>query len=194
MSQLTQAPLHSAKHLKKLKEIKQVETAIKWHERARKKRQALAEDRWQAKQVAVQRIKWEKRNVIRVRRAVIRRAHEDYIMGPLRPNRAFGQHGEKYGVMTSDMLRRPSIPVKVHKQRNEIREKKGWEIEYPLVVDDQKYFPIVEGDRVVVMKGREKGKIGIVSDVVEFSHEVIIKDVNKVCGIDVIDCAPAYIL
>jgi large subunit ribosomal protein L24 len=189
MSQLTQAPLQSAKHLKKLKEIKQVETAIKWHERARKKRQALAGDRYEAKMVAVQKLKWEKRNIIRPKRAVIRKAREDYLLGPLRPNRAFGQYGEKYGLMTSDMLRRPNIPVKVHKQRREIQEKKGWEVEYPLVVGDKKYFPIVEGDRVVVMKGREKGKIGVVSDVIEPSHEVVIQGINTVCGIDMNQCA-----
>jgi large subunit ribosomal protein L24 len=58
--------------------------------------------------------------------------------------------------------------------------KKGLEPEYPLVVEDKKYFHIKPDDRVVVVNGPEKGKIGVVQDVVERTHEVIVKGINMV--------------
>jgi large subunit ribosomal protein L24 len=192
MSQLTKAPLRSAKHLKKVKEMKQVETAIKWHERARKKRQALKADAWESKQTVLRSLRWEKAQVQDVKRQALKHAREDWKLGPLRPNRAIGDEARTYGAMDQEGMRRPPVPVRVQKNRNEVREKKGKELLYPIVVDDKKYFHIVAGDRVVVINGREKGKIGTVYDVLSESHEVIIKDVNKVCGTTIEIRMPAH--
>ncbi|KAF2692102.1 hypothetical protein K458DRAFT_286846 [Lentithecium fluviatile CBS 122367] len=179
MSQLAKAPLRSARSLKKAKEIQKVEAAIKWHERARKKRQELAADRYESKQVVLSLMRYNKGQVRDVKRKALKEAREDWKLGPLRPNRAVGHEAGKYGVLEAEGMRRPAIPVRVQQHRNEVREKKGQELEYPLVVDEKKYFHIVKDDRVVVIKGKEKGKIGIVSQVIDSSHEVLIKDMNK---------------
>lgn len=180
MSQLSKAPLRSAKHLKKVKEMKHVETAIKWHERARKKRQATMADAWESKQTVLRGLRWEKGNIQDVKRRALKEAREDWKLGPLRPNRAVGQEAQTYGAMSQEGMRRPPVPVRVQKNRNEVLEKQGKELKYPIVVDDKKYFHIVAGDRVVVIKGREQGKIGTVYDILPESHEVIVKDINKV--------------
>jgi large subunit ribosomal protein L24 len=186
MSQLAKAPLRTAKRLQKVKEMKKVMTAIKWHERARKERQELMSDHRKARQVANSLSQWKKENVTDVKRRVLREAREDWKLGPLRPNRAVGDEVSTYGTLDQDAIRRPLIPARIVKERNEKREKRGEEPEYPMVVDDKKYFHIVVDDRVTVIRGREKGKIGIVGEVLEGSHEVIIKDLNKVRGLQIL--------
>ena len=171
---------NAAREAKRLKEIRKVKNAIQWHERERKKRQELAQERWDSKQAVIQRIKFENENVKAVRREALQNAKEDWQLGPLRPNRAIGGSAEKYGALTGPQISKPDIPVRILKQRNEYLERKGIPLQYPLVVDDKKYFPIVKDDRVVILKGRDKGKIGVVQDVLERSHEVIVKGLNMV--------------
>jgi large subunit ribosomal protein L24 len=109
-------------------------------------------------------------------------AKEDWKLGTLRPNRAIGPDAEKYGALKGAQIQKPEIPVKTQKNRNAVREKKGLELEYPLVVDDKKYFPIVKDDRVVILKGKDAGKIGVVQELVPRTHDVVIKDMNMVCS------------
>ncbi|KAF1960366.1 hypothetical protein CC80DRAFT_590628 [Byssothecium circinans] len=180
MSQISSAaPLRTAKRLAKQKDIRHVKSAIRWHERQRKQRQAIAADAFESKQTALSRIRWNLDHVVRPRRRALMDAREDWKLGPLRPNRAIGNEQKTYGALEQEDLRRPDIPVRVQKNRNEYLERKGREVETPLVVDDKKYFHIVRDDRVVVIRGREEGKIGVVQDVIEGSHEIVIKDLNK---------------
>lgn len=181
MSQLTSAtkPASTARQLAKLREIRKVKAAIKWHERARTKRQAIGEARAENKKAFQERQAHYKANITDRIKEARRNLREDYKLGPLRPNRAVGHEAKRYGALDVNGLRRPDIPVKVQESRNKAREAKGLEPEYPLVVDDKKYFHIAKDDRVVVIKGREKGKIGIVSDILAVSHDVSIKDINK---------------
>jgi large subunit ribosomal protein L24 len=65
---------------------------------------------------------------------------EDWNLGPLAPNRAVGRHASRYGALTDVQMQPILIPK--HMRR--------------------KHHHIVEGDRVMVMKGVEKGKIGTV--------------------------------
>lgn len=182
MSQLVVRPgRNAARQAKKLKEIRKVKGAIIWHEKERKKRQELKQERWESKQAVLQRIKWENEHIKGVRYQALRNAKEDWKLGPLRPNRAVGEGAEKYGARTDTQIQKPEIPARIQKNRNEFRQKKGLELEYPLVVDDKKYFPIVRDDRVVVLKGRDKGKIGVVEDIMERTHEVVVKGINMVC-------------
>lgn len=169
---------NAAREAKRLKEIRKVKNAIQWHERERKKRQELAQERWETKQSVIQRIKWENENVKAVRREALRNAKEDWQLGPLRPNRAVGGGAEKYGALTAEKIQKPDISVKIQKNRNEHRARRGIPLEYPLVVDDKKYFPIVKDDRVVILKGKDKGKIGVVQEVVAPTHEVMVKGLN----------------
>jgi large subunit ribosomal protein L24 len=171
---------NAARQAKKLKEIRHVKGAIRWAERARKQRKEISADRFEAKQVVVGRVKWEADNVHRVRREALRNAAEDWKMGPLRPNRAIGAGKDKYGALNVQQVQKPQIPTKFVKQRNELREKRGQELQYPLVVDDEKYFPIVTGDRVTIIKGRDAGRIGKVREVLPRTHEVVVEGLNKV--------------
>jgi large subunit ribosomal protein L24 len=68
----------------------------------------------------------------------------------------------------------------MQKRRYEESLKWGGEPEYPIVVDDAKYFHIVKDDRVVIMRGRERGKIGKVQSVMARTHEVLVEGLNKV--------------
>ncbi|KAF1839123.1 KOW motif domain-containing protein [Decorospora gaudefroyi] len=180
MNQLVATPgRNAARQAKRLKEIRKVKYAIKWHERARKKRQELQQQRWESKQSVLQRLGWEHENIHQVRKKALANAEEDWKLGPLRPNRAFGPSADKYGALTPDQVSKPEIPVVLQKNRNEYRQKKGLELEYPLVVDDKRYFPIVKGDRVVVLKGKAAGKVGTVGNIFPRTHEVVVKNLNK---------------
>lgn len=187
MGQLANAPLRTARQLQKLKEIRKVKAAIRWHERERRRRQKVKHEAWESKQTVLNLLKFEKENVANVRKRALFHARQDWRLGPLRPNRAVGYGADKYGALTPEGIRRPNIPVRVQKNRNEVRERKGLEPEYPIVARafdsdvDRKFFPIVPDDRVVVIRGREKDKIGVVADVFEDTHEVVIRDLNKVC-------------
>lgn len=179
MSQLVVRPgRNAARQAKKLKEIRKVKGAIVWHEKERKKRQELMQERWDSKQAVLQRIRWENEHVKGVKEEALRNAKEDWKLGPLRPNRAVGEGADKYGALTAMQMQKPEIPTRTQKNRNEFKEKKGLELEYPLVVDDKKYFPIVKDDRVVVLKGKDKGKIGVVQEIIDRTHEVIVKGIN----------------
>lgn len=182
MSQLVVRPgRNAARQAKKLKEVRKVKNAIQWHERERKKRQEVKQERWESKQAVLQRIMWENENVKGVKKRALANAKEDWKLGPLRPNRAVGPGADKYGALTASQMQKPEIPVKTQKNRNAVREKKGLELEYPLVVDNKKYFPIVKDDRVVILKGKDAGKIGVVQEIIPRTHEIIVKDLNMVC-------------
>jgi large subunit ribosomal protein L24 len=182
MSQLVVQPgRNAARQAKKLKEIRKVERAITWSQRERKKRQTLHQERWDSKQAVLQRVRWDNKNVKEVRETALKNAKEDWKLGNLRPNRAIGDEVDKYGALTGEQIQKPEIPVHTQRNRNEARLKRGLEPIYPLVVDDMKYFHVVTGDRVVVVNGREKGKMGVVRDVIERTHEVIVAGVNMVC-------------
>lgn len=172
---------NAARQAKKLKEIRKVKGAIIWHEKARKERQKIQHERWDAKQSAFQRLRWRNKWIKGVKKEVLANVAEDWRLGPLRPNRAIGENASKHGVVTTTQMQKPDIPVRVQKNRNESRIKKGLEPTYPLVVDDKKYFPIVRGDRVLILKGQDKGKIGEVMEVIDRTHEAIVKGMNMVC-------------
>jgi large subunit ribosomal protein L24 len=181
MSQLVVRPgRNAAREAKRLKEVRKVKGAILWNQRERTKRQRLFQERFETKQSVIARTKWENENIRQIRRQALANAKEDWQLGPLRPNRAVGVGADKYGALTGQQLQKPEIPLHTQKNRNEVRVKQNLEPEYPLVVDDKKYFHIAPEDRVVVIRGKEKGKIGIVRSLVERTHEAIVSGVNMV--------------
>lgn len=169
---------NAARQAKKLDEIRKVKNAIKWHERERKERHKIMHERWEGKQATNRRVQWKALND-NVRKDALARVKEDWRLGPLRPNRAFGEGKQKYGAQTTEQLQRPEFLLSEVKHRNELRERKGLSPVYPLVVDDKLFFPIAADDRVAILKGKDKGKIGTVQSIVESSHQVIVKDINK---------------
>ncbi|KAL6707168.1 hypothetical protein ACN47E_004715 [Coniothyrium glycines] len=180
MSHLVVRPgRNAAREAKRIKEVRKVKSAIQWHEKARKERQKVQQQRWEAKQIVLQGIKWENEHVKDVRKKALRNVREDWKLGPLRPNRAYGENADKYGALAAAQAQKPQIPIEVQKNRNEVRKRKGLPLEYPLVVNDESYFPIVKEDRVVILKGPDRNKIGVVSDVMSSTHQVIVKGLNK---------------
>jgi large subunit ribosomal protein L24 len=181
MSQLAVRPgRNAARTAKKLKEIRHVKGAIAWHEKERAKRQKIMQERWESKQSVIQRVKWENQHIKKVREDALSRVKEDWSLGALRPNRAVGAAAKKYGALGEEQLQKPDIPLHTQRNRNKFRESRGLPQEYPLVIDDKKYFHIERDDRVIVVNGRDKGKIGLVQNIVPRTHEILVKGVNMV--------------
>ncbi|KXL49687.1 hypothetical protein M433DRAFT_149066 [Acidomyces richmondensis BFW] len=84
--------------------------------------------------------------------------HLDWEAGPLAPRRDVGDQVTTYGAMSL------------------------WEFQLPDThpKDRPKFFPFSEGDRVVVIRGRDMGKIGEVTDISIEKSSVTIKGMNKV--------------
>lgn len=81
---------------------------------------------------------------------------EDWETGALAPRRDVGEHKTTYGAVAMYDFQLPEKDP--HKR--------------------PKWMGVSRGDRVVVMKGREKGKIGIVTDVNQERGSVTVKGVN----------------
>ncbi|KAJ5894339.1 hypothetical protein N7495_006030 [Penicillium taxi] len=81
---------------------------------------------------------------------------EDWEKGNLAPKRDSGLEAMTYGAVNQNLVSPPRIPK--HLRR--------------------KYIPFAEGDRVVIIKGRDTGKINEITQVNRESETVIIKDLN----------------
>ncbi|TKA62263.1 hypothetical protein B0A49_10408 [Cryomyces minteri] len=86
----------------------------------------------------------------RVIKEARRNRREDWDLGPLAPRRDVGENKQYYGTVNQNTLRGVEIPKK---KRTEL-------------------WTIVEGDRVVLLTGRDKGKIGEVESVNKETEEV----------------------
>jgi large subunit ribosomal protein L24 len=83
---------------------------------------------------------------------------EDWVLGPLAPNRLAGHDAGSYGMLDRRSLRHPVIPERSR----------------------EKYFNFAINDRAVIVKGREKGKIGRIREIDEKNSTVILADINMV--------------
>ena len=81
---------------------------------------------------------------------------EDWELGPLAPARNVGDAKETYGAMEMERVR----PVDIAEEKR------------------VKFWNIVENDRVVVIEGRDKGKIGIVKSLEKKSNMVVVGGLN----------------
>lgn len=75
---------------------------------------------------------------------------EDWELGPLAPKRDVGDAKDTYG--TIDSARTRPSPLDYRKREEALKQVGG------------RYLNIVKGDRVVLIEGRDKGKIGKVTD------------------------------
>ncbi|PWY76221.1 hypothetical protein BO70DRAFT_318349 [Aspergillus heteromorphus CBS 117.55] len=89
-------------------------------------------------------------------RAEKQRRREDWMRGPLAPQRDAGLEGQTYGALSPQAMNPPSIPKHLRRE----------------------YINIAAGDRVCIMKGRDKGKINEVARVDDANETVIVKDLN----------------
>jgi large subunit ribosomal protein L24 len=83
---------------------------------------------------------------------------EDWILGPLAPNRLVGKNAGSYGQLEYQAIDLPPV----------------------LESERAQYFNFAVNDRVVVRTGREKGKIGKITEVNEEKQTVTLEDVNMV--------------
>lgn len=95
-----------------------------------------------------------------VARAERQRRREDWLRGPLAPQRDAGFDGKSFGALSPQAMNPPAIPK--HLRR--------------------KYINIAAGDRVCIMKGKDKGKINEVVRVDANNETVMVKDLNMVCS------------
>lgn len=85
---------------------------------------------------------------------------EDWQLGPLAPKRDVGTKKDTYGTSDTRKLRGLELP--------ESERVKNW--------------PIAAGDRVVLVEGRDKGKIGVVESIRKETNELTVKGLNIVRG------------
>lgn len=90
---------------------------------------------------------------------------EDYELGPLAPRRDIGTSKDTYGTISAMRMKGKDL---TRKEKLEM---------YP---DTPRYVNIVPEDRVVLLEGRDKGKIGKVISVESKSFEVTVEGLNMV--------------
>jgi large subunit ribosomal protein L24 len=120
----------------------------------RDSKRAVREERREARQ---QKIAYERFNLRDIKAERTNR-REDWMLGPLAPNRSAGKDGNGYGMLAMQALRRPKV----------------------VTAERERYFNFAVKDRVVVIKGRERGKIGEVNDVDEERQTLQLQDINVV--------------
>lgn len=86
------------------------------------------------------------------------RRHEDWVLGPLAPQRVAGKNGGGYGAVHPTFFNLPNV------------------IESERV----KYFNFAVKDRVVMLHGRDKGKIGKIQAVDKEKQTVTVAELNMV--------------
>ncbi|RAL09488.1 mitochondrial 54S ribosomal protein uL24m [Aspergillus homomorphus CBS 101889] len=118
-------------------------------------RAAKAAEREELKDTLRQRFAYKRLELDNLREEKLRR-REDWMRGPLAPQRDAALAGSRFGALTPQALNPPNIPK--HLRR--------------------KYINIAAGDRVCIMKGKDKGKINEVIKVDENNETVTVKDLN----------------
>lgn len=84
--------------------------------------------------------------------------HEDWLKGPLAPKRDSGLDTTVYGALDARLVNPPNVPK--HERR--------------------KFILFAPGDRVCIIRGTERGRIGEISQVNADSQTVIVSGFNKV--------------
>lgn len=128
--------------------------------------QKLTERRDQEKQARAQAAysrKEETDQIIEARKA----RREDYDLGPLAPRRDVGDLKDRYGT------------IGTHRMQG--RDLSKEELEKRLKNVGGQHLNIVEGDRVVLLEGRDRGKIGKVKSVEKKRGECTVEGLNMVC-------------
>jgi hypothetical protein len=153
-------------HTKMQKILKRVATA----ERVAAKRKATRDKQ------AWQKSRFEERDEVRYQRAQMaedfgrakRAIKDDWFLGPSAPNINVGEHGPTHGAI-SEARYQMSGSLKEHQKEARC----AW-------LGGAKNLNLAEGDRVVLLEGPDKGKIGKVTTVYKDKMEVIVEGLNKV--------------
>ncbi|KAF1983095.1 hypothetical protein K402DRAFT_466332 [Aulographum hederae CBS 113979] len=108
--------------------------------------------RWLKEEVAVRRAATQNMKVQRLAQ------REDWYLGPLAPKRLNEHTIEKYATVDLPMLQTPELPK-----------------HYKL----QPFQPLHAGERVVILEGNDKGRIGTIMNIDEKTDRIRIKGMNK---------------
>ncbi|KAF2745657.1 hypothetical protein M011DRAFT_478812 [Sporormia fimetaria CBS 119925] len=163
---------NAVKYARELKAIRKVKAAIRFRDREYKKLQASRKERLSVQQVIAARQAANRGRLDNVR-ASLRNANEDWRLGPLRPNRAVIQKDD-YGLLGHEITQSEldsvwDLPEKVKKHL------------YPWVAPEglAKMWSVAKGDRVAVIRGPHKGKIGTVSGTMENRAMLFVTGIGK---------------
>jgi large subunit ribosomal protein L24 len=138
--------------------------AIRQHERRAVKRKEKNLRQWATTQ-RQQNTAFGRDKAYRLKEEKLNR-REDYELGPLRPKRDVGDLKNEYGTLDNQALQGLPLPQK--------------ELFKRLEPFGGKYLNIWKGDRVVILQGPDKGKIGVISAIDGKKAKVTVKDLNKV--------------
>jgi large subunit ribosomal protein L24 len=175
---MTVATMNAAKYAQRLKAIRKVKAAIRYQLQARKRLEPIRKERKETKAYIVGNLQRIKDVIKGDAKAARKRAREDFELGPLRPNRAVGEAAATYGTMGRADMSMPPIPKHWFGAGEKLQKRMKTRIPEHVLSDQ---WPIVEGDRVVVIRGRELDKIGTVKTVDKENSSLVITDINKVC-------------
>ncbi|KHJ35941.1 putative kow domain-containing protein domain-containing protein [Erysiphe necator] len=95
---------------------------------------------------------------------IVRR--EDWELGPLAPKRDTGDEKETYGAIDGHLIKGPKLSKEEAEER--MKDFGG------------KYLSLFKGDRVVILEGRDKGKIGKVLEVDRERAECTVEGLNLI--------------
>lgn len=139
-------------------------TALARNQAQRKAKIAVKkEQREEFKEALRQRFALERMRLDAEREERIRR-RDDWLRGPLAPKRDAGAAASYYGSLIPQALQPPKVPAHLRRE----------------------YINIAPGDRVCIMKGPDKGKIGDVVNVDPETETVTVKDLNMVTALRVL--------
>jgi large subunit ribosomal protein L24 len=128
-----------------------------------RRRDKHAADRAKTAREQVRFSRLEETKDIKIARKVRR---EDWDLGPLAPRRDVGDVKDTYGTIHTSRLRGEELDMK---KRLEVNPSGG------------RYPTIVKGDRVVLLEGHDKGRIGKISEIDFKRQECTVEGLNMVC-------------
>ncbi|KAF2018181.1 hypothetical protein BU24DRAFT_491198 [Aaosphaeria arxii CBS 175.79] len=168
--------MSSAKAIRKLKHIRQIKYALRLRELERERLAPIKEEKRETKSyilstMSTKNIKQKSAKDAR------RRAREDFNLGPLRPNRAVGKGASTYGAMNQDEMRLPPIPDHWFGASESLQKRLKGRIPDNVMRD---HLSIVEGDRVVILSGKDKNKVGVVGNVDRSTNSVTVEHSNMI--------------
>lgn len=129
------------------------------------KRQEKKQREWRKN--TLEQARFQRRDEVEQIQAAHKAIKEDWELGPLAPKRDVGNMKDAYGTVNTLRSKGPVLTTKAR-----------WD---QRVWIGGKYPFVVEGDRVAIMEGRDRGKIGTVMEM-DFSRgELKVEGLNMVC-------------
>jgi large subunit ribosomal protein L24 len=95
---------------------------------------------------------------------------DDFKLGPIAPNYYVGEHAKTYGAIAQSRYQ-PGVILR----REQLEARCKW-------LGGSKFMNLAVGDRVVVLEGPDKGKIGKVNALDKEAAVCVVEGLNKVCS------------